>query len=248
MPSFHIQIRLTVITALLSLAVLNVVASVKADLVSVSVRSEISAEVELLMTQINGSTQASDRLFAMAGGDETGVTTGSTTITALEYAWNGSTLSGVSMIEQASTSILSLGSHHQGDSRLYFTFTVDSLTDFVLDGSYGYVNATGSDDTVNWMLLKSDLAYTRFGQAGDSCTTLDEHSFSTDGRLDKGTYTLILTADLSETINEPGTRKAGWTLNEFTLITVVPEPSMFVFLGLMLSALAVSFRRKPDIL
>ncbi|MDA8563953.1 hypothetical protein N9L06_05820 [Mariniblastus sp.] len=198
-------------------------ATATADLISSSISGSVDATFRGT-TNSDSSTANSNVLVVTASGNN------SSTVTNLGWMLSGDTLTGTTLITESKALNQGRGGQHVGASDFVFNFEVDSPTDFVLDGTWGFNTATGTDDS---------LAYTFTGPGGFSIsdastgtTGIMSDSFLQSGTLAPGAYTLTFTADLVETFNNQDMAQAGWTINEFTL-TAIPEPAMSLVLMFM---------------
>lgn len=217
-----------------------------ADVTNVLVDADAEAFLEGFTPDTGVSAATSETFSLEVIGSGSGATSNSTTSTTMNYAWNGTSLSGEALITQTKTVNARPGGLHGGLGNLCFSFTVDTDTDYVLDGAFGYVGATAADevDSVMWKLESTDAGiFFDSGTAPTSTASVIGEPFSGSGVLSPGDYKFTITADFHESINSQDTRQAGWTLNGFTLTpTAIPEPTSIGLLAFCM--LYVAGRRR----
>lgn len=189
------------------------------------------------------SSSASDAITALATANN------SSTQSDLSWDWDGSILTGTGLVAEEKFLSARPGGDHLGDVSLTFDFTVDVATDYSLDGTWGFDNASPGGDTI--MLSLAGSGGFSVSDSTVSNTGIASDNFSLSGTLDPGSYTFMISAELAETINNELLSLAGWQLSSFKLkpsdaggTLAVPEPhSTFAFMAL--TALLVQRRKRP---
>ena len=214
----------------------------RADITLVSVNSTVSAQIETnngFNSQTATSILNSDSIsVAVLGARQTQF---SESRASSQHDWDGSRLVASSLIEFEKTRNARRGGQHIGQAELVFQFSIDSDYDFFLDGSYGYLTADGSNDSLSWSLVGNGVSLG--SAAGQFGSGINGEAFSASGRLQAGTYTLTLDGSFDESMGRADLRQAGWTLNEFRL-TAVPEPAVGIWAWVVLSLGAAICRRR----
>ena len=214
-----------------------------ADITSTSFNGTLTVQIET-RTGFNSQTAStildSDSINVAVNGSRQ--TVFSQTRASLTHNWDGSALTATSVIDAEKTRNARRGGQHLGQSQFIFQFTTDSVYDFSLDGSYGFLTANDGNDFIGWSLVGGGLNLS--GSPTQNSAGIVGESFFASGRLGPGTYTLTLQSSFDEDISRTELRQAGWTLNEFRL-TAVPEPHVWALLGLVgcLMAGQARFRR-----
>ncbi len=162
------------------------------------------------------------------------------TTTDLSWNWDGTTLTGSSLLTEEKTVAARPGGRHAATSSLAFEFTVNSTTEYTMSGTWGFETITGTDEVLGFTLTETSLGPIDADNSTGT-TGINSDTFSSSGTLAPGTYTLTFSAELYETINNAGLARAGWTLTEFNL-TAVPEPGSICGLLLLLGLASLRTR------
>jgi hypothetical protein len=156
----------------------------------------------------------------------------------LDYSFNAGTstasFSGSSFAEK--TVSAKPGGDHIGLVDWTFTFTVDSDTEFALNGTWGFDSNTGTNDFISYALTGPGTSVT------NSITTGSTTVFSEIGVIGPGTYSLVFDMELNETINNQGTRSGAFS-GAFSL-TAVPEPGSLSLMVVAMLTLGCGHRRR----
>ena len=222
---------------LLTIALLFVfVDPVAADVISTSYSGSVTSVFNTL-SDTQSSTLSNASLFRRVAADN------SFTETALNWLWDGTTLTGNSAMTAAKTVSARPGGAHQSSSNLVFTFTIDSQMDLSIGGVWGFNTVQGINDLLMLELTGPTGVITTDTSTGTTGVASD--SFSYSGTLNPGTYSLSLSGDLVRTINNATTLSGGWSLNQFSLVnsTAVPESSGLAVLALALFS-STQYRRR----
>ncbi len=219
-----------------------------ADVVSYGVSGTVVAELANVSSMTATLTNDIDSASLLLVGS--GATENSRTTSSLDYNWDGTTLTGTGFINTEKIIPAKPGGLHQGESTLTFNFNIVETSRYVLEGNFGYVKVTsaGEADTVSWSLSGTPLSGGSYSASGTanavSELTVHEQLFSQADIITAGSYTLVLTANFHETVNNPESRQAGWEITSFTVPAYanVPEPGSCFVLGCC--TLAVLCRRR----
>ncbi len=211
-------------------------APVSADVVSTGF-SGIVTSVFKLNTDSATSILPNDMLLKRVSQDN------SFTETALNWSWDGTTLSGNSLLTASKTVAARPGGAHRSSSDFVFAFTVDSTMDLTFGGLWGFSGVQGINDLI--MLELAGPSGIIVTDTSTGTTGIGSDAFSWAGTLNPGTYTLSFSGDLVKTINNAATAQGGWSINQFTLVNIaaVPEPSVIGFLALVLCGCNMRGRR-----
>lgn len=206
-----------IVSHLACLVVFAISIQAKADLVIDSLTGSVFSEFDTVADS-DSSTELTININSNVSANN------SFTNSTADWSWSDSTLSGSSLVTAEKTVSARPGGDHLGSSSLTIQFTVNAEMDYSLGGTWGLLNASGTDDAIGFELtgpagvVASDISTGTAGIASDS--------FAASGQLTTGAYTFTINSQLFETINNQGTAEAGWTLDFFTLTPVaVPEPT-----------------------
>lgn len=215
---------------------------VRADLVTTNVTGDVFADFD-------GVT---DSAMSSANADVIGAfVTAENSFTDADLSWafdsGTQTLTGSGLVITEKTVSPKPGGAHLGSNSLVFEIEIDGDVDFFLDGTFGFsAPLNGTNDSILYALTGPGGTVV----AGSTTSTagIASDSFSHMGVLlnNSGTgttvYTLTISSDLAETINNQGTVSAGWALTQFRIVSS-PEPSALWLLGLPAVGL-VAYRDK----
>lgn len=125
------------------------------------------------------------------------------------------------------------GGDHSASSSLTFDFEIDSDTQFEIQGSWGFNQASTSGTA-------DQLSFTLEGPSGtvaNAFTAINSgnnaETLSATGLLSAGAYRLTLQAELNERITRRDFATAGMTIDRFQLteVSAIPEPGYVAFLA-----------------
>lgn len=200
-----------------------------------------------VQAEVRGQTQ-NDSSSALVNTIGASVLQGnSTTNTTLAYAFDSGAeqLAANSIIIAEKAQNRGRGGDHFGSSSLVFDFQIDSQMEYLLDGTWGFLDnsTSGTADSLTYLL--TGPSGTIVAGATTVSTGIGADSFSETGILNAGAYQLSFQADLNERFNNRGLAQAGWTVDRFKLteVSAIPEPSSMVFFGLLSAVLATRRRR-----
>lgn len=165
----------------------------------------------------------------------------STTETNLSWSFNGlDAISFVGSIEHDKSVSARPGGDHTGTINYQFDFTIDSFTDYALNGTYGFDQGLDATSGVDDLFAYSLSGTTSSG----SFTSGPTAAFSGSGNLAPGTYSLIVNMAINETIKNAGNRAGGFegVLSLTDSIAPVPEPRAMSLI--VIAMLAVTPRRR----
>ena len=201
---------------------------VHGDLISSGILGTTSADFATASDTDNSSLTVSS-ISSLATADN------SYTQSDLSWNWSNNVLAGSSLLTGEKTVSARPGGEHIGSSDLVLQFTVDSLTNYSLDGTWGFVNIQPGGDSLSVVL--SDGAGTIDSDSTTSTSGINSNAMSMSGTIGAGTYTLSISGLLTETINNQGIAQAGWNITGFSLTNAaIPEPQTFALLFLLLAA------------
>lgn len=137
------------------------------------------------------------------------------------------------------------GGAHSAQINYEFEFTIDTVMDFSLNGTYGFDYGSdptsGTDDSISYDLSSGGSPIVNGG-----ITTGGTVVYSESGTLAPGTYKLSVNLFVNETINNAGNR-GGIFDGKFILsdsLTGVPEPTSLSLLAVGMLLGGVRRRRK----
>lgn len=211
-----------------------------AGLVTHSVLANVAADFAGTIDS-DSSTASSATIGALAAANN------SFTDSDLTFAFNGTSnsLSGTALIVEEKTVSAKPGGRHIGSASLTLTFQTNSNMDYDFAGNWGFLNQTGTVTDSLTYILQDQAGTTSFASGSTtSGTGIASDSFSGSGTLGPGTYTFTIDALLDETINNAGTRQAGWNLSDFTLVSSTPEPGAMSLLAVAIFAATLRRHRR----
>lgn len=199
--------------------------SVTADVILNSITGSVSASIDL------GPANTGTTILAVGSVSRTFTGTDNNFTTSSESQnWNALTksLTGSGLITEAKTLAAKPGGVHNGISTLSFVFTNTASTSLSLSGTWGFVNNTASlPDSISWTLIGPLTNLSQNAAAGGG----GSQPFSTTTPLGVGIFTLTISANFNETINNVATRTANWNLTNFNFASV-PEANPLPLFGL----------------